>query len=143
MYRIARYLTPVAVVAMLAGLPGCGVKQGFEDASREIGRFHQSLNRGEVQRIWDDADPEFRKTTSRPQFDRLAGAIRSKLGAVRTSKQVGWNANAGTSGTFLTVTMKTTFARGIGTEQFVFTKDADQRPRLAGYNIQSQDMMLN
>lgn len=140
MNRNARYLMPIAAMAMLAG---CGVQQGFEDAEREVARFHQALDRGEVQRIWDDADPQFRKATPRAQFDRLVNAVRAKLGKVKASKQVGWNANAGTSGTFLTVTMETTFERGTGTEQFVFAKHADQRPRLVGYNIQSQDMMLN
>ncbi|VWX51824.1 DUF4019 domain-containing protein [Novosphingobium sp. 9U] len=140
MNRIARYLMPVAAVAMLAG---CGMKQGFEDASREVGRFHQALDHGDAQRIWDDADPQFRSATPRAQFNRLIAAVHAKLGKVKASKQVGWNANASTSGTFLTVTMETTFERGTGTEQLLFTKQADQRPRLAGYNIQSQDMMLN
>ncbi|MBB4856883.1 hypothetical protein HNO88_000180 [Novosphingobium chloroacetimidivorans] len=140
MNRIARYLVPVAGVAMLAG---CGVKQGFEDASADVARFHQALDRGDVQRLWDEADPQFRKATPRAQFDRLVAAIRTKLGKVKASKQVGWNANASTSGTFLTVTAQTTFERGTGTEEFVFAKHAGQRPRLAGYDIQSQDMMLD
>lgn len=140
MNRNARYLALLIAVAMLAG---CGLKQGFEDASREVARFHQALDRGEVQRLWDEADPQFRNATQRAQFDRLIAAVRTKLGKVKASKQIGWNANSSTSGSYLTVTMETTFQRGAGTEEFVFTKHADQRPRLAGYNIQSQNMMLN
>ncbi|MEJ2409405.1 MAG: hypothetical protein P8Y58_08945, partial [Novosphingobium sp.] len=66
-----------------------------------------------------------------------------KLGKVRDSKQVGWNANATTGGTFLTITMQTTFENGTGTEQFVYRKGDEGKLTLMGYNIQSQDMMLN
>lgn len=84
-----------------------------------------------------------RQTTKQADFQKMLKAVHRKLGNVEGSKQVGWNANTGTSGSSVTVTTETTFERGSGTEQFVFEKGADQPLKLAGYTINSQEMMLN
>jgi len=139
MNRIARCLAPIVIVTMVAG---CGVKEGFEAATAEVARFHAALDAGKSQQIWSEGDAQLRQSTSRDQFVKLLDAVHRKLGKVTSSKQVGWNANATTGGTFLTVTMETAFERGSGTEEFVFKK-ADQRVALAGYQITSQEMMLN
>lgn len=140
MYRFARYLMPFAAAAMLAG---CGIKESFKDADAEVGKFHHALDAGNWQKLWSEADPDLRKASSREQFGKLLGAVHQKLGSVKESKQVGWNANSGTGGTFVTVTMQTTFQKGAGTEEFVYRKNGEGKLALAGYNIQSQDMMLN
>ena len=140
MNHLGRYLASLAALAMLAG---CGVKESVADASSEVERFHAALNRGDSVQIWDAADQQLRTSTPRAQFERFTGAIRKKLGNVVATKQVGWNANATTGGTFLTLTMETTFERGTGTEQFVYHKVGEHDLKLVGYNIQSQDMMLN
>lgn len=140
MKRLARYLMPFAAAAMLAG---CNVKESSKAADVEVGQFHQGLDAGGWQAIWASADPQLRKTTTRAQFGKLLDAVHGKLGKVKTSQQVGWNAEATTGGSFVTVTMQTTFERGAGTEQFVFRKGEADKLTLVGYNIQSQDMMLN
>lgn len=140
MNRLTRYLMPFAAAAMLAG---CGVKESFEDASVEVGQFHAALDAGEWQRVWKQATPEFRKAGEREQFGKLLEAIHRKLGNVKSSKQIGWNANTGTGGSFVKLTMQTTFEKGKGTEQFVYRKGDEGRLALVSYNIQSQEMMLN
>lgn len=139
MYRFARYLASFAAAAMLAG---CGIKESFKGAEVEVTRFHKALDTGDWQKLWAAADPEMRKAQDREQFGKLLEAVHRKLGAVRESKQVGWNANSGTGGTFVTVTMQTTFEKGTGTEQFVYRKRDEGKLALVAYNIQSQDMML-
>lgn len=142
MNRFARYLVPFAAAAMLGA---CGIRESFKDTEVEVAQFHAALDAGKTQKIWTAADPDLRKATSREQFEKLLDAVRRKLGKVTASEQVGWNANATSAGTFLTVTMQTTFEKGSGTEQFVYRKGKGEgaRPTLVGYHIQSQEMMLN
>lgn len=140
MNQVTRYLVAIVAVAMLTG---CGLRESFKDVSAETGRFHAALNAGRWEPVWKAADPQLRQATSRDQFARLFAAVHRKLGRVQSAKEVGWNANADTGGTFLTVTMETRFERGAGTERFVYRKIADHRLALAAYNIESQDMMLN
>ncbi|MCJ2181367.1 DUF4019 domain-containing protein [Novosphingobium sp. 1949] len=140
MNRLMRFLVPFAVAATLGG---CGIKESFEKADVAIGQFHRELDAGAIGRIWTTADPDLRQATSQADFEKLLGAVHAKLGKVRTTKQVGWNTNATTGGTFLTATMQTTFEKGTGVEQFVYRKGKDDALTLVGYNIQSRDMMLN
>ncbi|KPH60486.1 MAG: DUF4019 domain-containing protein [Novosphingobium sp.] len=140
MNRLGRYLMPFAAAAMLGG---CGVKESFKDAEIEVGKFHQALDAGQWQQIWTKADPQLRETTQRPQFEKFLDAVHRKLGKVREAKQVGWNANATTGGSFVTLTYQTTFEHGSGVEQFVYRKGDGGGMTLVGYNIDSQDMMLN
>lgn len=140
MNTLSRYLAPIAVVAMLAG---CGLKEKFKDADAEVARFHSNLDAERYQAIWDTTAPQFRSMTRQADFQKILEAVHRKLGKVTGSKQVGWNANAGTGGSTVTVTMDTTFEKGPGGETFVYTKGADQQLKLVGYNINSQQMMLN
>lgn len=140
MNALARYLMPFAAAAMLAG---CGMKESFADAGLEVAKFHRALDAGRAQEIWKSADPQLRSTTQQAQFVKLIDAVHRKLGKVRSSKQVGWNANATTGGTFVTLTMETAFEHGSGVEQFVYRKADGGHMALVGYNIQSQDMMLD
>ncbi|MCJ2177056.1 DUF4019 domain-containing protein [Novosphingobium album (ex Hu et al. 2023)] len=119
------------------------MKQSFQDASAEVGQFHAALDAGQWQGLWTNGDPELHKATTRDRFGKLLDAVHRKLGTVRGSKQVGWNAEATTGGTFLTLTMQTTFEKGTGTEQFVYRKGDGGKLTLMGYDIQSQEMMLN
>jgi hypothetical protein len=140
MNRMSRYLAPIVAVAMLGG---CGMKESFKDADAAVARFHAALDAEQWQAIWDVTAPQFRQQSKQADLQRILEAVHRKLGKVRQTKQVGWNANAGTAGSMVTLTMATDFERGSGTEQFVYVRAADQQLKLAGYNIQSQEIMLN
>ncbi len=140
MNRLGRYLVPFAAAAMLAG---CGVKEPFKDAEVEVGKFHQALDAGDLPAIWQQADPALRQGAQRSQLEKVLDAVHRKLGKVKEAKQVGWNANATTGGTFVTLTYQTAFEHGSGVEQFVYRKGDEGKVTLTGYDIQSQDMMLN
>ncbi|MCJ1959539.1 DUF4019 domain-containing protein [Novosphingobium mangrovi (ex Hu et al. 2023)] len=140
MNRIARLLVPFAAAAMLGG---CGIKESFEKADAVIARFHGDLDAANYTRIWTRADPELRSASDKAAFEKLLGAVHTKLGAVKETKQVGWNTNASTSGTYLTATYQTTFEKGTGTERFTYRKGDEDAVTLVNYAIDSQDMMLN
>ncbi|MBT0671258.1 DUF4019 domain-containing protein [Novosphingobium profundi] len=140
MNRLARLLVPFAVAATLAG---CNIKQSFEKADAAIGTFHADLAAGSYDRIWMTADPDLRQSSSKADFEKLLQAVHDKLGAVKETKQTGWNTNATTGGTYLTAVMQTTFEKGTGTEQFTYRKGKDDTVTLVNYAIDSRDMMLN
>lgn len=140
MNRLGRYLMAIAAAAMLGG---CSVKESIQQADAEVVRFHQALDAGRSQAIWDATGPDMRKATTQKQFVALLDAVHRKLGNVKSSKQVGWNRNASTNGSFTTTTNETVFERGRGTEQFVFRKSEADKLALVGYHIQSNEMMVN
>lgn len=140
MNRFARYLLSLTAAAMLAG---CGIKESYEQTGAEVAQFHKALDSENYEVIWKTASPGMRKASSQEQLTKLLEAVHRKLGKVKESKQVGWNSNTTTEGSFVTVTMQTTFERGAGTEAITFIKGDDDRLSLVGYNIQSQDMMVN
>ncbi|WP_313434286.1 DUF4019 domain-containing protein [Novosphingobium sp.] len=139
MNRIGRLLVPFAVAAMLVG---CGVKESFKDAEVEVGKFHRALDAGDLRAIWRQADPALRQGAQRAELEKVLDAVHRKLGRVEQARQVGWNANATTDGSFVTLTYQTAFERGSGLEQFVYRKGDGGRIALTGYSIESQDMML-
>ncbi|KQM18817.1 DUF4019 domain-containing protein [Novosphingobium sp. Leaf2] len=133
----------VLVVLAASALAACNVQESIRNADAEVAQFHRSLDAGSWGAVWDSSDPALRQATPRAQWVKLLEAVHRKLGNVKSTKQVGWNANTSTNGSFVTVTTETVFERGKGTEQFVFHKGEADKLALVGYSIQSQDMMLN
>lgn len=129
------------VVAAMLG--GCSIKETIRNADAAVVRFHDDLDAGRSRAIWDATGAEMRAATTQKQFVALLDAVHRKLGNVRSSKQLGWNRNASTNGSFMTVTNETVFDRGSGTETFVFRKAKADELALVGYHIESNEMMAN
>ena len=64
-----------------------------------------------------------------------------KLGVTQSSVPRGWQINVQTSGTYVTLTVATVFAGGAAQERFVYRLQ-DKQARLAGYNINSNALIL-
>lgn len=124
-------------------LGGCGVRDAVRQADVEVARFHQSLDEGHSRQIWAETGQPMRKATTERQFLATLDAVHRKLGRVRSSRQVGWQRNASTKGSFTTVTNETVFEHGSGTERFVFLKDKADKLALVGYHIEFDEMMRN
>ena len=136
---MARLVLALVAVSMLTA---CGVKQSVGDAEAQISTFHADINAGRFDEIWNESSAELRKASSKDDFLNLMKAIHRKLGPVKKSQNVGWNANATTGGTFITVQMQAEFARGSGIEQFIYRKSGDDL-QLNAYNINSRDLLIN
>ncbi|MFT4056127.1 MAG: DUF4019 domain-containing protein [Novosphingobium sp.] len=119
------------------------MKEVIGKADAEVVRFHEELDAGHSQEIWEGTGEDMRKATTRKQFVAMLDAVHRKLGNVKSSRQVGWNRNASTNGSFMTITNETLFERGSGTERFVFRKSEADKLALVGYHIQSNEMMVN
>lgn len=138
-FEFVRFALGMLIPVMLGS---CGIQQNVDDAIVEISVFHADLDSGHFEDIWTDADKDFQKATPKPEMVKLLGAIHKKLGKVRQSEKIGWNANATTNGTFVTVAMDTKFEKGTGREQFIYRKTGGLL-KLVGYNINSEDMLMN
>ena len=128
------------LAAALLALAGCDGPQSVEDASMKVATFHQRLDAEDYEAILNDSGPDIREGDSRA-FMRLLAAVNGKLGKVRESKQTGWRSQVDTAGSFTEVIMQTTFERGRGEETFIY-KGSGAEQKLAGYHINSDEMML-
>lgn len=127
-------------VALL--IAGCGVQEALEKGEKEVALFHKRLNGERYPDIYRATAPDFRKVTSREDFDRLLQAIRAKLGKVQSTKQVGWEANTVNGLSTVTLGMETKFERGEARESFTFTNESEQLEML-GYNIEAPALIYN
>lgn len=127
--------------AALLTLAGCKGPGSVQDANAKVTTFHQRLDAEDFAAIWNESGPDIKTTTTQQSFTKLLAAVHGKLGKVRESKQTGWRSEVNTGGSFTELTMQTTFEHGSGEESFVY-KSYGQGQQLAGYHINSTDMML-
>ena len=132
-----RRLFPIALAAALTS--GCSAGKDTAASQQAVARFHQRLDAGQYDAIYDNSGAELKAITPKPQFVALLAAIHGKLGAVQASKQVGWNVNYNNGVGTVALTYQTQFASGSGTEQFVYR--TGEPPSLVGYHIESSDLM--
>ena len=122
---------------------GCtDLVQARNEGERLDQRFHTILSQGGLREIYPQADPEFRETTTEAQADALFTAVVTKLGNPVSTQQISWRLNRTMSGEYLVSVSKTEFAKQAqGQETFTWKKGADGTYRLAGYNINSNDLI--
>lgn len=130
----------VLSLALLAS--ACGVKENMEQADKEIERFHARYDKQDYPAIWRTTSGEFRKITSEKEFEKLLVAIRTKLGAVKSTEQAGWQANTNNGVSTVVINAKTAFEKGDGIETFTYVKE-DSGLKLLGYNINSAALIYN
>jgi hypothetical protein len=137
---LTRYLLPIVCAAMLAG---CSLKESYDISGAKAKEFHNRLSAEQYDAIWANTSSELHKATSREEFTKLLTAVNRKLGKVVEAKQGNWNSNTVNGVTLVTMNFDTRFERGKGTETIVFRWVSDDRLALAGYTINSNDMMVN
>jgi hypothetical protein len=123
-------------VAALIGLSGCSISQDKAAAEAGVARFRQQLDAGRYQEIYRTGGPEFRGTGSEEAGTRFLQTVHDRLGAVRNAQQTGWRVNFNSGGSVAVLNYETEFARGRGTEEFVF-RLAEGQPTLIGYHVNS------
>ncbi|MBI2323800.1 MAG: hypothetical protein HYU87_02400 [Chloroflexi bacterium] len=115
----------------------CGVLQDRETAEKAVDRFHELFNEASYSVIYNEADPEFRRSTRVPDFDGLLRSAQRSLGALqqarRTSSQV--------DGSTVSLTYESDFAKGKATERFAFAI-RDGRAYLLSYDLRSPTLVV-
>ena len=129
----------VVIAALLIAGGACslaGLTKGKGIAEAAVEQFHNQYNAGQFHEIYEQADEEFKKSTSETDFASVLEALRRKLGTVKQSEQSGWQVNATPIGTMVTLGYGVDFSEGKGSEQFVF-RISDDKARLYNYNVNS------
>jgi hypothetical protein len=128
------------LLPVIAVLGGCSAAKDEAGAEQAVGRFHQMLDAGRYEEMYDMSAPEMKSATPKASFVQLMQTIHRKLGSVRQAKQQGWYVNYGTAGAIVRLTYQTDFAAGHGAEQFVVR--AGPAAAVMAYNINSTDLIL-
>lgn len=126
-----------------ASLLACAGFAAKGTAEQAVTRFHQQLDAGSYDEIYDQTDALFRIATAREQFLSILRSVHTKLGNVGSSTQTEFYSReeAGTNpGSYISLTYQTQFASGKGTEKFNYRVDGGQ-VHLVGYNISSIDLI--
>lgn len=123
------------------GLASCSQGASKQAAENEVVTFHANLNANKLAEIYAGTDPQFKEAASADQFGKLLTAVSTKLGPVKKSSLQNWRVNFGTSGGTVTLVYDTEFAKGRGQETFLYS--SGEAPKLIGYNINSNDMLVN
>ena len=124
----------------LLGTTACGVSSSRQQAAVAIDAFHNELNAGDFDAIWNGADDQFRQTVSRQSYDKFVTAVHRKLGrALRTSNQ-NWSVRSLNLNTSIVLVQHTEFEYGKGTETFTFSVRNDS-VKLVGYHIESMELV--
>lgn len=122
-------------------LTACTQSANTKAAENEVTRFHAEMAGKDSAQIYSRADPQLQAVTSADQFNKLIDAVATKLGPVKESKLQSWRVNVGTGGSTVILAYDTQFTKGKGQETFVYS--SGEAPKLIGYNINSNDMLVN
>ena len=135
-----RRITVVAGVALF--LAACSPAADTKAAEGGVVSFHNALNNGQFDQIYNATGPEFKAASTRVDFVKILTAVHRKLGNFRSGKTDTWNDNATTSGTYVTLEREAQFDRGPAQEQFVFKMDGPNAV-VVGYHINSNTLITS
>ena len=130
----------VPAMVMAAALGGCSMGADMKIGGQAVAAFHKQLDAGQFAAIEAAGGPEINQPSG--QLVKLLEVVHRKLGNTRTSEQVGFNDQVNTGGHFLSVAYKTTFEKGVASENFYF-RIVDGKAVLAGYHIASDALIVN
>jgi hypothetical protein len=136
--------TPAGLLALLMVILAaiaCGWNDGQAAAEQAIKRFHAMFNDERYEEIYAALDPRFKEITSEQEMFEILQAVHIKLGKVTATTMTGGKASSYLTETQIVILQDTEFERGKGIETFTFFY-ADKKASLAGYNINSKDLIL-
>jgi hypothetical protein len=128
------------VVAAAILLAGCSASEQSKLAASAASGFHEKLDAGQFDSIYDASSDELKNATTRQDFDALLDAVHRKLGSTQSVQQTGWNVNYNMKGTFVTLAYGTKYSEGNAQEQFLYRLDGG-RALLVRYNITSNTLI--
>jgi hypothetical protein len=135
-----RRATPLLLAGLL--LSACSATEDVNRAQEASAHFHEMMSAGQFDDIYSQSDEAWNKAVTAEQSIRFLSVLNRKLGVVKNSQSMGWNAGYGTSGgESVTLRYTTQFEHGAGVETFVY-RFADGKALLAGYNINSNELLV-
>ena len=131
-----------AILLTALMLAGCSAAQDINAAQEASTHFHEMMSAGQFEQIYAQSDESLRRTTTSENLTRVLSAINRKLGDVKSSESIGLTTGFNSSGTSVTLRYTTKFEHGTGAETFVY-RIADGKAQLAGYHVNSQELLTN
>jgi hypothetical protein len=141
--NMKKIICAVSFLVITLLFSGCGnFIHGKAIAEPQVDVFHSQLDDEKYSDIYTNATDEFCKAAPETKFTDLLSAVHRKLGKVVSTKTVTWRANTFNFKTQVALVQETKFEKGTATETFTFVV-ANDKATLAGYYINSTDMLIN
>lgn len=121
-------------------LVGCGAESSTDNATKAVADFRVQYYAKDFAGMYENADPEFQKATSRADWERLMRTMASRLGEVQNASDPAWHINVGTGGKYVRLDYETEFEKGAAKETFLW-RIKGESARLMGYNINSLKLL--
>jgi hypothetical protein len=122
----------ISVAAMI--LAGCSVEAEMAVAENGVAEFRQMMASRRYGEIFSARAEDSRQPGSGSSAVPYLEHVADRLGPVRNSTRQSWRVTTGRNGAMVTLGYATEFARGRGTENFVF-RVSDGSARLVRYHV--------
>lgn len=126
----------VAIGVLVIWVAGSALLAGRKLSNDAVAHFHQELNAGSFDQIWQAADEGFRRGGTREQLLAVLLMVHTKLGDANSSTLFNIQVNANPNGTFIVAAYNTRFAKAPAVEKFTWKKTGGVL-KLYGYNVNS------
>ncbi len=143
----ALWIVLIAALAVLVVLGAIGLwkggvvvyrtfHSGWLEASAAAHHFHEELNAGEYEQIYQEADPAFSPIAKHLRLVSFLNQVHTTLGNTSSERLTNLNLNVYNGSHFVVARFTTTFEKGTAQEEIVWRRDGNAL-RLWRYNINS------
>jgi hypothetical protein len=139
-FLVTQRVSAFVLLTLLAA--ACSSGKEMAAAERGVDRFRELMAADQFAQIYTEASEDFRKSGTQEDLTKFFEALNRKLGRVKKTEKTGWHVDFSTSGTFVTLSYKTDFEKGVGSEQFIFHV-AGGDPTLRRYDINSPALLTD
>ena len=126
-------------ILLLVALLGRGAFRNYKLASAAVDHFHQQLDQGDYDAIYDGASDEFHRSSDRLTVVKFMGKVHERMGNSSKASSAGFHVNWRNGHTFVDEVLKTQFFSGQAQETFIWISEQDQL-RLYSYHIDSPNI---
>jgi hypothetical protein len=126
----------ISMIGLIIFGLACGSARYEAEAEKAAPLFHDKLNAGKYDEIYDEADEEFKAITSKGDFIKICERLREKLGNVKRAKPTKTEVKHEANKTMVMQIYEVEFTKDKGVEQFIWV--AREGPmKLGGYHAYS------
>ena len=126
---------------LLVALSACNPIANIDGAENKIKEFQKVYNDGKPDALYRMTGDQFKKISSREEFQTIYDVIDARLGQVATSERINFNLNSNNGVTTTVIVMETSFEQGEGTETYTFHGHREDM-QLVGWQVNSPRLMF-
>jgi hypothetical protein len=121
-------------------LSACSNSADMEVAKQAVRDFHDQLDAGQFQALYNQSSDDLKKMASEKEFIALLDAVHRKLGVTKSFELKERSVMYEVSGATMTLNYETVYAEGNAQESFVY-RLKDDKAILYGYHINSNTLI--